>query len=351
MKLTAGEIYFIRETDKLTKTESSYIKIGLIREGEDRTSEDRALEHQTGNPRELHVFEKVQTHAVSEVENILHHFYANSRVSGEWFNLTPDLLTEAIGKARELAATATKNINALERAEALKLTVSTEDVILPTESIKKWHSQVLGANVQIKRCDELSKLMIEVAVAAADREEEVSHIVTVQDRRPSERFDSDAFKLKYPSIWAEFQKSKDSIKQRFTISGAKEFTLEVKDLNPELFELGVKFEELVKKVNEKNASIEELHREKLKLLGIKAALEWDKEIAEANLKSSCNTAKEIEGICKWARLLETKISLDEKSLRAAHAEKVQEFVTLVDVAPAIIIEPRRGYANEAESNE
>ena len=325
MKLTAGEIYFIRETDKLTKTESSYIKIGLIREGEDRTSEDRALEHQTGNPRELHVFEKVQTHAVSEVENILHHFYANSRVSGEWFNLTPDLLTEAIGKARELAATATKNIKALERAEALKLTVSTEDVILPTESIKKWHSQVLGANVQIKRCDELSKLMIEVAVAAADREEEVSHIVTVQERRASERFDSDAFKLKYPSIWAEFQKSKDSIKQRFTISGAKEFTLEVKDLNPELFELGVKFEELVKKV--------------------------DKEIAEANLKSSCNTAKEIEGICKWARLLETKISLDEKSLRAAHAEKVQEFVTLVDVAPAIIIEPRRGYANEAESNE
>ena len=246
MKLTAGEIYFIRETDKLTKTESSYIKIGLIREGEDRTSEDRALEHQTGNPRELHVFEKVQTHAVSEVENILHHFYANSRVSGEWFNLTPDLLTEAIGKARELAATATKNIKALERAEALKLTVSTEDVILPTESIKKWHSQVLGANVQIKRCDELSKLMIEVAVAAADREEEVSHIVTVQGRRPSERFDSDAFKLKYPSIWAEFQKSKDSIKQRFTISGAKEFTLEVKDLNPELFELGVKFEELVR---------------------------------------------------------------------------------------------------------
>ena len=33
MKLTAGEIYFIRETDKLTKTESSYVKIGLIREG------------------------------------------------------------------------------------------------------------------------------------------------------------------------------------------------------------------------------------------------------------------------------------------------------------------------------
>jgi len=351
MKLTAGEIYFIRETDKLTKTESSYVKIGLIREGEDRTSEDRALEHQTGNPRELHVFEKVQTHAVSEVENILHHFYAQSRVSGEWFHLTPDLLTEAIAKARELAATATKNIKALESAEALKQSVSTEDVILPTESIKKWHSQVLGANVQIKRCDELSKLMREVAVAAAGREEEVSHIVNVQERRPSERFDSEAFKLKYPAIWTDFQKPKESVKQRFTISGAKEFTLEVKDLNPELFMLGIKFEELVKKVNEKNALIEELHGENLRLLGIKAALEWDKEIAEANLKSSCNTAKEIEGVCKWVRVLEIKINLDEKSLRAAHPEKVKEFVTLVEVAPAIIIEPRRGYANEAESNE
>ncbi len=65
INLTPGEIYFIREQDVLTKEISDYVKVGLVREGEDRDSDERASEHQTGNPRELSVYKVVKTAAVS----------------------------------------------------------------------------------------------------------------------------------------------------------------------------------------------------------------------------------------------------------------------------------------------
>jgi hypothetical protein len=81
MNLTPGELYFIGETDILTKKESLYIKIGLVRENYNRTSEARAFEHQTGNPRQLHVAKVVKAHAISEVENIIHKLYAPHRIN------------------------------------------------------------------------------------------------------------------------------------------------------------------------------------------------------------------------------------------------------------------------------
>ena len=96
INLTPGEIYFIREKDLLTKEVSSYVKVGLVREGEDRGSEERASEHQTGNPRQLFVEKIVKTEAVSAVENMLHDHFANQRVSGEWFDFDNVQLQECI---------------------------------------------------------------------------------------------------------------------------------------------------------------------------------------------------------------------------------------------------------------
>ncbi len=41
INLTPGEIYFIREKDVLTHEVSNYVKVGLVREGEDRGSDER----------------------------------------------------------------------------------------------------------------------------------------------------------------------------------------------------------------------------------------------------------------------------------------------------------------------
>ncbi len=56
-----GEVYFVSETDRLTKEVSSYVKIGLVRERDGRSSAERLDEHQTGNPRKLGLLEVVKT--------------------------------------------------------------------------------------------------------------------------------------------------------------------------------------------------------------------------------------------------------------------------------------------------
>ena len=63
MKLIAGEIYFIGEKDLKTGLDTKYFKIGIVREGAKgpRTSEERLLEHQTGNPRRLYLRDIVKT--------------------------------------------------------------------------------------------------------------------------------------------------------------------------------------------------------------------------------------------------------------------------------------------------
>jgi hypothetical protein len=87
MKLTAGEIYFVGERDLKTSEITTYVKIGIVREGAKgpRTSVQRLDEHQTGNLRQLFFHEVIETPAVEEIETRLHKAFAQHGVSGEWF--------------------------------------------------------------------------------------------------------------------------------------------------------------------------------------------------------------------------------------------------------------------------
>ena len=51
MVTSAGELYFLRETDYVTGQLTPFTKIGIVRDG--RGSADRLRDHQTGNPRTL----------------------------------------------------------------------------------------------------------------------------------------------------------------------------------------------------------------------------------------------------------------------------------------------------------
>ena len=55
MDLKSGHLYFINEQDVRTGEKSNYYKIGIVYDDKGRDSTDRLLEHQTGNPRQLHI--------------------------------------------------------------------------------------------------------------------------------------------------------------------------------------------------------------------------------------------------------------------------------------------------------
>ena len=51
MSYKSGEIYFVREFQSGSKSLTPFVKIGLV--ASPRVSQERLLEHQTGNPRQL----------------------------------------------------------------------------------------------------------------------------------------------------------------------------------------------------------------------------------------------------------------------------------------------------------
>ena len=71
---TPGPLDFITEQDPFGDPGDSYVKIGLVRENDSgRSSLDRLLEHQTGNPRILVVAESLTTTApISVFETSAH---------------------------------------------------------------------------------------------------------------------------------------------------------------------------------------------------------------------------------------------------------------------------------------
>lgn len=59
-----GSLHFITERDPFCDVPVAYVKIGLVRDNDmGRSSEDRLLEHQAGNPRSLHIAASISTTA------------------------------------------------------------------------------------------------------------------------------------------------------------------------------------------------------------------------------------------------------------------------------------------------
>ena len=119
MILTSGEIYFIGEFDLKSGQRTEYVKIGIVRHGakEERTSEDRLLEHQTGNPRRLEIIHTVTTDAVEAIETNLHYRFARHRVYGEWMRLDSKLLEEAKAEAESLRDQLATHVKTFQKAE------------------------------------------------------------------------------------------------------------------------------------------------------------------------------------------------------------------------------------------
>ena len=346
INLTPGEIYFIREKEVLTGEVSNYVKVGLVREGEDRNSEDRASEHQTGNPRLLSVYEVIKTDAVSSIENILHGIYANYRISGEWFKFDDTTLKSCIAKAKTLAAEAKANIGFFSKAKEFKEKVSAAESKLPTAEILAWHQKYLRAEVVFKECARLSSAIKEIFIEALDQDEEVDHIIVKQEKKVKLIFDKEKFENSYPDLYAKYQILKETVSGSFRWVSPKEFDTSLEVINPELAKFGISLEDMITSVLGGKTSKETLHTQNLRLLGFIALAKWDMDIAQANVQTYCADSASVENICKWVREMKSKSIFDEKLLREELPELYAEFTHEEAGGVAHIVNPKQGYANE-----
>ena len=356
MKIKGGELYFIRENDVRTGELTPYVKIGIVRDksGDERTSEDRALEHQTGNPRKLFVESIIKTPSVTEIENIIHNLYAEERIYGEWFDFSAEQFISAKKMAIDLVQMAIDNQEKFEIAESLSSTASKDETIEPKPEIIEWHSKLLAAEVRVKECVALQaeikdafKTIIAAPVETGtqkEKQEALAPYVKVQEKKAKLEFDLNAFMEARPELYAEFTKVvRTAPKGSFTITRPKDLVFELSKIDIALFQYSNEVKEELVKYQTGKVSQEELHTASLKLLGFEAKASWDKEIAQANLKSYCQDYAGIEGLCKWKRESKETSKFDQAALIEAHPKIAEKFMTEVEVAPAIIMQKKRAY--------
>ena len=350
VNLTAGEIYFIREQDVLTKEISKYIKVGLIRDGEDKSSELRAAQHQTGNPRKLLVEHTVKTEAVSAVENMLHDHFATQRISGEWFKFDDAELAACKELAKVLAKQAAKSVKVFAKAATLKDQVSTANVIDPTKEIEKTYREYLDAQACFDFCQDLLERVKDLLVEAYEEDDGdegvVTQLVKKQQKKAKLVFDKIAFELSYPEIYKKYVGEKITISGAFKITPLKGVEFDIAIINPALNDLVIKTEQAIVAVEAKKLPAEELHELNLRLLGFESSVEWKMEIAKAEIQVFCGDNAEVKGICKWSRTSKGKATFDEKTLREEHSSANLEFCQEETGGTAFIINPKKPYTTK-----
>lgn len=342
MKLTAGEIYFIGEKDLKSGVNTSFFKIGIVREGAKgpRSSEERLLEHQTGNPRKLYLRDVIKTPVVEEIETRVHRIFAPLRVNGEWLELTQAQYQEALKMTLEMATEAESNLLALEAAETLKSVTSNGVVVEAPAQVHHFWKELSLAKSVIKACGDALEL-IKPTIYRFAVQGETEGIASIQERKGRLIFDVEQFKQDNQELFDKYQVDKSSWHQRFTLSKIKE-DLDLEQFSPGLQELIKKLETLCSEV--KTASdLLNIHSLHVQLLSREARAQWVASLREAHIKYRLGENEGFEGVCKWSRVEKLKRVLDEKALSSDHSVLFSKYLRQSDSTKAVIVEPRVGY--------
>ncbi len=308
MPYIPGEIYFVREIDPKTKGFTDFVKIGLVRDSEGRSSFDRLKEHQTGNPKTLKIVrnEVIHTEAVDRVEALLHKLYAEQRVSGEWFEFNSERqVQDAISRTKAFSKEVAKIVPIFEQAEALAKVKDNGETIPASDEHRMLLSTIGLATLELSEIKSLENIITgKFAAAVKAGVSGIEKVVKTQIRTIQPKFDAKLFLADEPEMYAKYlvlgEKWQSSFltnaKTKKAASLSQAFKLFLEDIVAQISAV---------KTVEDSASLNE---PLLALTKQKALSSWELEVAKAQLRVGCGSNQAIEDVCSWKRQFsETKI--------------------------------------------
>jgi hypothetical protein len=322
MNLTPGSLYFMRERDHVTGDISAYVKIGLTRD--DRTSESRKGDHQTGNPREIIVIEELVSPAISELETQMHARHAIDRITGEWFALNETQLSDAYLLAQKLAKNLEKHLPGLQKVEQIASVLSTEEEIKPDSTLLDIHEVYKTNATELMAVEDELREIKETLRDFAKNTGGINGVAGWRISAPRPKVDEKRLQKDLPEIHSSFTSSETSTASRFTVTKPRRTKttaekVEKEDVaNPPLDKLNF--------LVDRDKTIENLHARHLILLARQGELSWEKDFIETQLKVSCGNAKSIEGICSWPRLESIKSKFDKRSFTNTHPDLADSYI-------------------------
>jgi len=351
MTLTPGEIYFIREKDFFTNTPTDFVKVGLVREKDARTSADRLSEHQTGNPRPLYIHHVIRTPAVDRIEALLHRMFATNRVPGEWFKFNDLELENVIQTAQSLANDAEKTRPLFERADELDKLESNGTTIATTEIVLAHFLDYHVQDATVKYLKGLDNQIKAIWRGHIEAGKTIGGAAKIEARKGKWTFNTSQFKKDHPDLSAEFSESKDRWYHSFLPK--KMDSAEVQGvLENKVYPIGAEIQQHIEEVQNGTMNAASLNQDHLILLENIALAEWEKLIAIAQLKFDCDTNDGIEGICAWKRNFRPIVSLDSIALTEMHPELAKKYVEFKESKGALKAEGRiAGGQDEQDSDD
>jgi hypothetical protein len=344
MVLKAGELYFLGELDHRTRTQTPFVKIGIVRENDGRDTAKRVKEHQTGNPRQIVEIAVIPTPNVERVETTMHGLYAPFGVGGEWFERTGADLVTTIARAEQLAITMRGAENSLRAAEALAAVESSADPIAPTSSLTDLHRRVLELKAVERAIKAATSAVKDALNDAYGAGVSVERFVDIQTRQLAASFDKDTFQQQHPEVFSEFLREKERLAQRFTPSANKTLDVRLERVAPSVAELAQRISGMTSGVVDNAQQAAELHARYLELLVEEAAMDLELELLTATLKVACGEASGITGVCSWKREMKLELKLDESALKRDRPDLYQRYLVAKPPATAIVVARHRGYA-------
>ena len=321
MDLKPGELYFINEQDIRTGERSNYYKIGIVYAHKRRDSTNRLLEHQTGNPRQLHIVETMNIQGVRAVEINLHHLFARHRAKGEWMWFSEAELQAAISKAKQLASEMPDFIKDVEKSEELEHMLSNGIVLPATDEAKQLYAIIMNFKPVIKKCKNLKDQYKKYLEEAIKKGVDIGGKATYESRPGTKRFDESMFSTKYPQLFKKYLETKRVIAGPFNPQLNKDWVADPLILEKEQWDLISDFEEQLAKADHKLDSDFSLHASYLGIKEILAYADWQNDKANTKLRVLTGVAEGIEEICRWKRIEKETIFLDKEKLEANHLEE------------------------------
>jgi hypothetical protein len=342
--MAAGELYFAGELDPRTQELTSYFKIGIVRESEDRSSVNRMKEHQTGNPRELTLIEAIPTPVVEQIETLMHGAFAPLRISGEWFFFSSEQRDQAIRQATEYALEANDSIMHMKRAIELEKVPSNDETLTPSDRAWELHLRLLNIRHEIKVLENATKLIDATIRDLSSSDVPLGRYATLGSSTESEKFDETKFKQDHPDLWSQLYEITPKWQQRFLLSETKEMKESLGETRSEIREITDAVKSQIQRAIDFR-DIAPVHGEFLNVLTFLAPLEWEEKRLESELKAELGEYQEIEGICSWTRSFKDRGSLNKKVLQELHPEIYGKYVSKSQSKPKLTISRDCGFVH------
>jgi len=326
-KLKPGWLYFLGEEDYVSGARSPYVKIGKT--DHDKPVSARIKEHATGNPRRVvEVAPAVRTQFIDPLETHMHHRFSLNRVHGEWFSLTAAELRQAESEARRVNGEMSALAGKAKRVRSAAKKVSNGIVKKATAAAKRLHAAFVVALTQRSLLD-LQQSMVETELRRLNGSRDGIAGIAVQIMTsPGPKFDMAAFEAARPAMVRRFTKTKTAFSTSFKMTDKPSAAKTHTTLNENVKAARGKLSAVTSVTGgEKGRSPASgrLHAEWLRLHAETAALDWEVNRFQVEIKSLCGTSEGIDGVCSWKRENKTSSSFDTAAFKKAHPKIWQSF--------------------------